>query len=301
MPVASSAERGNRAAGFLPSIYDADEAIASPRQDMIRGPKPADSEHHGQRCNAQPASTYRCTGDSSPAARPCPAFPDNQPAATPFADINMETSSNKKGSQGKRSEESKIATDSNRGTNERNEEVVWLTPYFADDDAKSDEIDVTEEFLQSLECLSTELLLLRDHGDLVHLTTDALDGAAKLRRFIKCYSCPDGFIHLKEACAEVSPGVSSSECFSQLRSAGILSNGLADWNHVIGAPLDSAYMDNCYRIMRNQRGGLVLRIQPFVYYEALEWLKSILETIEKLECKNRSSTSTRNLAKGEKK
>lgn len=288
-------------AGTLPANFNACEASASLRHDVIRGLQPVQSEHP-EVCSVQPTSTHRCAGDTSPAASPCPGFPGTQPTANPFADTKMETSPKKnEGSKGICPGESKVTTDSNRGTNERNDEVLWLTPYFADDDANSNEVDVTEEILQTLECLSSELLLLKNHGEPVHLTTEALDGAAKLKWFIKCNSCPDGFIHLKDACAEVSPGGSSSECFSQLRSAGILSNGSADWNHVIGAPLDSGYMDNCYRIIRNQRGGLVLRIQPFVYYEVLEWLKDILETIEKLECKNRSSSSTRNLAKGKKK
>lgn len=124
--VASSAERGNRAHGFLPSIYDADEAIASPRQDMIRGPKPADSEHHGQRCNARPASTYRCTGDASPAARPCPAFSGNQPSAIPFVDYTMKSSSNNNGSKGKRLKESIKSPAIGLGINDHHKKIESL-------------------------------------------------------------------------------------------------------------------------------------------------------------------------------
>jgi len=93
---------------------------------MIRGPKPADFEHHGQRCNERPASTYRCTGDSSPAARPCPGFPGNEPAAILFADIQMQTPSNKDGSQGKRPEESLKSMAIGRGINDHHKKLESL-------------------------------------------------------------------------------------------------------------------------------------------------------------------------------
>lgn len=126
LPVASSAEQGNRSAGFFPSISDADEAIASPQQDMMRGPKPAYSKHYGQRCYVRPASICRCTGDVSPAARRSPGFPDVQTTAPPFADIKMETSPYKEDSQGKSPEESLKNMAIGHGSNDNHEKLESL-------------------------------------------------------------------------------------------------------------------------------------------------------------------------------
>lgn len=300
-PVACSTEPGNSVAGTVPANFNACEESASLRHDVIRGLQPVQSEHP-EVCSVQPTSTHRRPGDSSPAAHTGPGFPGIQPTVNPFADIRMITPpKNNEGSKGICPGESKVTTDSNRGTIELYDKGEWLTPFFSDDDANSDEVDVTEEILQSLLCLSNELFELRDQQGLILRSEIGLDGATKLHEFLDLNSCSDRLIELKDAFSEVAPGVSSSECFSQLRSAGILSNWDRNWNQAIGAPLESTFLQNRCRIMRNKRGGLVLRIEPYLHHEAKEWLKDILETIGKREYKNRSCSSTPELPKGEKK
>lgn len=297
--VACSAAYGSPARA-TPVNFNACEACAFPREDVIRGFMTAQSQHLDEVCSTQNSSSNRRSGGVSPAANTCPGFPGKQQTATSFADNKMETSPNNEGSKGNCPKESKTTTDTNRGTNERKDEVAWLTPFFAVDDDNSDEIDVTEEILASLSCLSNELDELRDHEGLSPRSAYGLDGAIILNHFLNSNCDSFRMIKLEDAIAEVAPEISPHECFSRLRSAGILSNRRADWNEAIGAPVESVYLVNCLRIMRNQRGGLALRIQAYIAEGAKEWLKDILETIENLEHKNEASFVVRNLTKGKK-
>lgn len=97
-----------------------------------------------------------------------------------------------------------------------------------------------------------------------------------LFRFTERDRPADGLISLYDACAEIAPELSSRECFSRLRSAGILSNNLGHWNQAIGESLESGWLQNQYRVFRVSDGSHRGRFVPYLTPSGIQALKGRL-------------------------
>ena len=234
------------------------------RQDLIREPKPAHSEHYGQRYNERPASTYRCAGDPSPAAN----------TANLFAEKVMKTKATKNvDSNGTCPIQSTDLTATRRSSKELREEFEKLIPLYPDDHCFGD-ADVTDEIEANLRSIRDQFVqhIHAVKEDLIESEIDLKEVESELNVFGRNRLSSDS-IKLKDACPEIVPGIAWELCFSFLRSAGILSNHPEDWNQAFGEPVERGLLQNHLRWLRTDDGHLFCRSLPYASQAGLTWLK----------------------------
>lgn len=283
--------------------FNAAGASASLRTDVIRGSKPAESQHNGQSCHAQPASTHRQSGDSSPAAHTCPGFPVTLPTANLIAEKVMKSKSTKKAdSKGNTPGKSNESTASRRGENEHEEEFFKLFPSLPEDIyAPCDGEDVTDEHRESVQRLYDELAQHADKHLRDHIDKDILKKeVGHLLHFLERNRFEDAPVSLIDICAEIAPTLPPRKCFSRLRSAGFLSNRPGDWNQAFGEPVEEGWLQNRHRCFRVSDGSHRGRFVPYVTVAGIAALKQrLIETLTGDE--NQGSHPTRKLTKGKNK